>query len=222
MSSTTQMKSTQAIGKKPQLQLGSQGKAVLELEELLTKLGVYRQPAKGIFNKSVQFAVKLFQFRVFLPPDGIVGPLTWQVLDTENPVNMPILRFGSSGKAVANVQEVLSISKHYGGKIDGEFSTLTEKAVRAFQKSFGIEIDGIINQETWTALSQIPRGYDPKWFLTRAVSFSGKPGFCRGSAPVPTLPIHDLQAFQGLGLFPSEEPLQRMKQPWVLDIGLTR
>ncbi|MBD0314099.1 MAG: peptidoglycan-binding protein, partial [Microcoleus sp. T3-bin5] len=40
------------------------------------------------------------------------------------------------------------------------------KAVRAFQKSFGIEIDGIVNQETWTALSQIPRGYDPKWFLT--------------------------------------------------------
>ncbi|WRH66787.1 MAG: hypothetical protein RSE13_25300 [Planktothrix sp. GU0601_MAG3] len=33
----------------------------------------------------------------------------------------------------------------------------------------------------------------------RAVSFSGKPGFCRGSAPAPTLPIHDLQAFQGWG-----------------------
>lgn len=47
----------------------------------------------------------------------------------------------------------------------------------------------------------------------RAVSFSGKPGFCRGSAPVPTLPIHDLQAFQGLGFFTREEPLQRMKQP---------
>jgi peptidoglycan hydrolase-like protein with peptidoglycan-binding domain len=166
MSPTTQMNSTQAIGKKPQLQLGSQGKAVLELEQLLTKLGVYRQPAKGIFNKSVQFAVKLFQFRVFLPPDGIVGPLTWQVLYTEDPVNMPVLRLGSSGKAVATVQEVLKISKHYGGKVDGDFSTLTEKAVRAFQKSFGIEVEGIINQETWTALSRIPRGYDPKWFLT--------------------------------------------------------
>jgi len=48
---------------------------VLELEQLLTKLRVYRQPAKGIFDKAVEFAVKLFQFRVFLPPDGIVGPL---------------------------------------------------------------------------------------------------------------------------------------------------
>ena len=166
MSSTTHMKSTQDIANKPQLQLGSQGKTVLELEQLLTKLGVYRQPAKGIFNKSVQFAVKLFQFRVFLPPDGIVGPLTWQALDTEAPVNMPILRFGCSGETVATVQEVLSISKHYGAKIDGEFSTLTEKAVRAFQKSFGIEGDGIVDRETWTALSKIPRGYDPKWFLT--------------------------------------------------------
>lgn len=162
----TQMKSTQAIANKPQLQLGSQGKAVLELEQLLTKLRVYRQPAKGIFNKGVEFSVKLFQFRVFLSPDGIVGPLTWQALYSESPVNMPVVRFGSSGKAVATVQEVLKISKHYNGKVDGEFSTLTDKAVRAFQKSFGIEADGIVDLETWTALSQIPRGYDPNWFLT--------------------------------------------------------
>lgn len=166
MSPTTQMKSTQAMANKPQLQLGSQGKSVLELEQLLTKLGVYRQPAKGIFNKAVEFSVKLFQFRVFLSPDGIVGQLTWQAVYTGAPVNMPVLKFGSSGKAVATVQEVLKTSNHYGGKIDGEFSTLTEKAVRAFQKSFGIEANGIVNQETWTALSQIPRGYDPKWFLT--------------------------------------------------------
>ncbi|MEG4519372.1 MULTISPECIES: peptidoglycan-binding protein [unclassified Microcoleus] len=167
MSSTTQMKSTQAIGgNKPQLQLGSQGKAVLELEQLLTKLHLYRQPAKGFFNKAVEFSVKLFQFRVFLSPDGIVGPLTWQALYTGAPVNMPVLKFGSSGEAVATVQEVLKISQHYGGKIDGDFATLTDKAVRAFQKSFRIEADGIVNQETWTALSQIPRGYDPNWFLT--------------------------------------------------------
>jgi peptidoglycan hydrolase-like protein with peptidoglycan-binding domain len=166
MSPTTKMKSTQAIANKPQLQLGSQGQAVLELEQLLTKLRVYRQPAKGIFNKAVEFAVKLFQFRVFLSPDGIVGPLTWQALYTEAPVNMPVLKFGSSGEAVATVQEVLTISKHYRGEIDGEFSTLTDEAVRAFQKSFGIEVNGIVNQETWTALSQIPRGYDPNWFLT--------------------------------------------------------
>lgn len=166
MSPKTQMKSTQAMANKPQLQLGSQGKAVLELEQLLTKLRIYRQPEAGIFNKAVQSSVKLFQFRVFLSPDGIVGPLTWQALYTEAPVNMPILRFGSSGEAVATVQEVLRISKHYGGKIDGDFGTLTEKAVRAFQKSFGMEADGIVNQETWTALSQIPRGYDPNWLLT--------------------------------------------------------
>lgn len=166
MSRTTPMKSTQAMANKPQLQLGSQGKAVLELEQLLTKLRIYRQPAKGIFNKAVEFSVKLFQFRVFLSPDGMVGPLTWQALYTEAPVNMPVLRLGSSGEAVATVQEVLKLSQHYGGKIDGDFATLTEKAVRAFQKSFGMQADGIVNQETWTALSQIPRGYDPNSFLS--------------------------------------------------------
>ncbi|MEG4999980.1 peptidoglycan-binding domain-containing protein [Microcoleus sp. B4-D4] len=166
MSLKTQMNSTEAIDNKPQLQLGSQGQEVLELEHLLTKLRVYRQPAKGIFDKAVEFAVKLYQFRVFLSPDGIVGPLTWQALYTKSPVNMPVLRFGSSEQAVATVQEVLRVSQHYGGEIDGQFSTLTEKAVRAFQKSFGIEADGVVNGETWTALSQIPRGYNPNWFLT--------------------------------------------------------
>jgi len=79
---------------------------------------------------------------------------------------MPILRFGSSGEAVATVEEILRISKQYGGKIDGEFSTLTEKAVGAFQKNFRIEVDGIVSQETSTAWSQIPCSYDHKWFLT--------------------------------------------------------
>lgn len=166
MSPTNQMKSTQDAAKAPQLQLGSQGPAVLELEKMLTKLRVYRHPQAGVFNKSVEFSVKLFQFRVFLLPDGIVGPLTWQALYTEAPVNMPLLKFGSSGVKVSIVQEVLSISKHYGGEIDGKFSTLTEKAVRAFQQSFGIKADGIVGQETWTALSQIPRGYNPSKFLT--------------------------------------------------------
>jgi len=166
MSQTNQIYSTQAITNRPELQLGSEGETVLELEQLLTKLHAYRQPAQGIFDAAVEFAVKLFQFRVFLPPDGVVGPLTWQALDTEAPVNMPILEFGSSGEAVATVQEVLTISKHYDGEIDGEFYSLTEEAVRAFQESFGIEANGIVDRETWTALSQIPRGYNPNWFLT--------------------------------------------------------
>lgn len=158
------MKSTTNTPKQPQLQLGSQGAAVLELERLLTKLQVYRQPAKGIFDKAVEFSVKLFQYRVFLTPDGIVGPLTWQALYTEAPVNMPVLKFGSSGSEVSTVQEVLTITKHYTGKIDGVFFTKTEKAVRDFQKSFGLQVNGIVDRETWKALSQIPRGYDPNWF----------------------------------------------------------
>jgi peptidoglycan hydrolase-like protein with peptidoglycan-binding domain len=87
-------------------------------------------------------------------------------LYSEDPVNRPVLKFGSSGEAVTTVQEVLTISQHYRGEIDGEFSTQTEEAVRAFQKSFGIEVDGIVDRETWTALSKITRGYDPNWFLT--------------------------------------------------------
>ncbi len=47
----------------------------------------------------------------------------------------------------------------------------------------------------------------------RAVSFSGKPGFCRGSAPVPTLFVHDFVCVSGMGAGTGAPPLQRMKQP---------
>ena len=161
MLSTNQDNSVKASIRKPQLQFGSQGAAVMELQKLLKHWGAYRQPITGIFDKSVEFAVKMFQFSVFLPEDGIVGPLTWQALATGTPVNMPVLKQGSSGEAVRTVQQVLWLTGHYKGIIDGNLGFLTHNAVCVFQTSFGLAVDGIVGQQTWNALSQVPRGYNP-------------------------------------------------------------
>ena len=62
----------------------------------------------------------------------------------------PKLRVGDSGPAVVDLQNLLGIAA------TGEFSPVTELAVRAFQTSRNIRIDGIVGSETWGALTQTP------------------------------------------------------------------
>lgn len=57
---------------KPELQLGSNGAAVEELQKLLTNLNIYTGKIDGIFEENTQESVKQFQRRVFLPENGIL------------------------------------------------------------------------------------------------------------------------------------------------------
>lgn len=148
-------------GTKPTLKKGDQGSDVAELQKLLKNLAVYRQDADGIFDDHVEFGVKLYQFRVFLPQNGIVGQKTWQALYTGTPVDMPILKLGSKGEAVKTLQQVLLQTQNYLGGVDGDFNAVTDAAVRSFQKSVGVLADGVVGPQTWNALSQIPRAYNP-------------------------------------------------------------
>jgi peptidoglycan hydrolase-like protein with peptidoglycan-binding domain len=61
---------------RPTLRRGAQGDAVLALQRLL------RMPdANGRFGPRTEAAVREFQRRRGMVPDGIVGPKSWQALD---------------------------------------------------------------------------------------------------------------------------------------------
>lgn len=62
------------------------------------------------------------------------------------------LKKGTEGEDVSNLQKLLKASKQNPGTIDGEFGSNTEKAVKAFQKSAGLETDGVAGKATITAL----------------------------------------------------------------------
>ena len=145
--------------KKPVLQLGSVGTAVLELQKLLTHRGIYTGPIGGYFDRSVHDAVLKFQNSVFLKEDGIVGSLTWQALYTGAPVNMPLLRYGSKDEAVITLQWVLRLTGDYQAPIDGDFGVKTELAVRTFQKHNGLVVDGMVGKQTWYALSRVNQAF---------------------------------------------------------------
>ena len=58
----------------------------------------------------------------------------------------PTIRRGDTGPAVADLQRLVHV------RADGEFGPVTERAVRAFQTTRGIDPDGIVGPHTWAAL----------------------------------------------------------------------
>ncbi|MDB9512276.1 GH25 family lysozyme [Kamptonema animale CS-326] len=72
------------------------------------------------------------------------------------------LREGSPAPKVQEIQKHLKNKGFYQGTIDGNYSTSTKSAAIAFQKSQGLEADGIVGLKTLTALlSKFPSGTFP-------------------------------------------------------------
>lgn len=61
-------------------------------------------------------------------------------------------KMGSVGKEVSDIQNVLKNGGFYNGSVDGIFGTETRNAVIKFQKSKGLDPDGIVGKKTLTAL----------------------------------------------------------------------
>src|SRR5436190_19421624 len=69
----------------------------------------------------------------------------------------PTLRRGSRGADVRSLQRILVMIKVLEfDEIDGDFGSKTETAVRTFQQSEGLTVDGIVGPNTWAALPPAP------------------------------------------------------------------
>lgn len=79
----------------------------------------------------------------------------------EDPVPSVILRFGSSGNEVAQIQIKLNrIAKNYPAIpkisiVDGIFGNETEAAVKKFQSIFNLTVDGLVGRSTWYAIQRV-------------------------------------------------------------------
>lgn len=139
----------------------------------------------GSFQESTRAAVTKFQSVFNLTPDGIVGKSTWykisrlytavtrlSELDSEGNTlgigTVPpssVLRQGSRGQDVITLQYLLDvISQYYPGipapAQDGTFGSKTLQAVTAFQRTMGLEPDGMVGPATWDALYRTYLGID--------------------------------------------------------------
>ena len=94
---------------------------------------------------------------------------TTKVTAKELEPRIPTLKRGTSGGHVVLLQRMLA---HYLSdesiKADGEFGPATEGAVRRFQKTRGLRVDGIVGSQTWQQL----RGTGPFQYNQRTGELS--------------------------------------------------
>lgn len=67
----------------------------------------------------------------------------------------PVLRRGSQGSAVADVQRALVAAGNRSLKVDGDFGPGTEALVRKFQANRSIPADGVVGPKTWIELRKV-------------------------------------------------------------------
>ena len=70
-------------------------------------------------------------------------------------LSYPTLRRGSKGNSVKYLQYKLLSKLYNPGDIDGAFGAKVENAVRQFQKSNGLSVDGIVGPKTWARLKVV-------------------------------------------------------------------
>ena len=149
------------------LRQGSTGAAVFTLQRQLNR---------------ITETVKKFQKQFNLTADGVVGRSTWYKIsyiyvsvkdlaeltsegetfsgtlsDGSWNFGSSVLKQGSTGSKVEQMQFWLSTLAQYESStpsvtVDGVYGSGTAAAVRAFQRRYGLTVDGIVGRTTWTEL----------------------------------------------------------------------
>lgn len=102
-----------------------------------------------------------------------------------------VLRLGSAGDAVRELQDALQrLNLNIGGTTDGRFGVGTRKAVQDFQRAHGLDVDGVVGQQTVDAI------------VSKANAAAGTPAPLRAAAAKDAGeldPSEKLQALDALG-----------------------
>ena len=130
-----------------QIKSGSKGEVVGLVQRMLNEKGYACGSADGIFGAKTESAVKSYQKAKGLSADGIVGNNTYAKLLADC-----LLKNGSRGELVKQLQTRLNEQGYKAGTADGIFGRNTEQAVKALQSVAGITVDGKVGKNTWTAL----------------------------------------------------------------------
>ena len=121
----------------------------------------------GNFNTSTEVSAllytKLFDRVPYRAPDELrVGDILvtktkgHTAIVTSIDLNYPTLRKGSKGGYVKELQTLLNYSGSGAQlEVDGQFGSLTEIAVIAYQKLHHLRADGICGPQTWAELKSI-------------------------------------------------------------------
>ena len=152
---------------------GDDGSAVSLVQGLLRNLNYYNGAVDGAFGYSTYLALRDFQDLNKLSVDGVVGPLTWALLQSPAAIPKPVtpppavtptptpaptaepplrLAYGDTGAQVSQTQTKLLELGYYAGPIDGTFGFATYLAGKEFQTVNLLKGDGVVGSLTWAKL----------------------------------------------------------------------
>ncbi|MFD7755302.1 glycoside hydrolase domain-containing protein [Streptomyces sp. NPDC059757] len=132
------------------VQSGSTGNLVKAAQCLLKAAGFDPGTPDGTFGPDTTTAARNFQTSKGLTADGAVGAKTWTALLSRG--STPTIQNGSTGEAVTRLQRALTAALGRTVAIDGGFGSGTDQAVRDYQSSRALTVDGIVGSGTWGAL----------------------------------------------------------------------
>ncbi|MGW3340921.1 N-acetylmuramoyl-L-alanine amidase [Streptomyces sp. NPDC001009] len=132
------------------LRSGSSGAQVSAAQSLLNAQGFDAGTVDGSFGTKTVSAVTAFQKARGLGADGVVGARTWTALLSAG--STPALAQGSTGAAVQRLQRALTAALGRTVSADGDFGSGTQQAVRDYQTSRSLGVDGQVGPATWGAL----------------------------------------------------------------------
>lgn len=133
---------------------GSTGNLVRIAQEKLLQKGYVlpKYGCDGYFGDETVNAVKQLQKDAGISVDGIIGPRTWEVLNSKfvkpNKPSYPgyLIKKGQQGEQVRKIQQRLISLGYSCGRFgaDSIFGNGTLEAVKRFQKEHGLSPDGIV------------------------------------------------------------------------------
>ncbi|MEH2239982.1 peptidoglycan-binding domain-containing protein [Nostoc sp.] len=83
---------------------------------------------------------------------SIAAPQKIAQVNPGDSINRPILKVGSQGERVSELQAALKLLGFYSGAVDGTYSENTASAVARFKQAAGLNPDGIVDASTWQRL----------------------------------------------------------------------
>lgn len=151
------------------LRTGMSGEDVRAVKDKLFALGYYNPAVKKIthdsFGENTEDAVRAYQRAMNLEDDGIVGEQTWGKLFPENPLPR-VMKYLMTGEDVRYVKDKLFALGFYSDKItkitNNRFGADTVDAVKAFQKKYHLNEDGIVGENTWKKLHEVSEQEETK------------------------------------------------------------
>lgn len=146
------------------LNVGSRGSSVSQMQQILKQFGYYPGPIDGVFGPQTRDAVKMFQTDTGITRDGIFGPVTqsklldWQANPLHATVNDPIVKDAMAKDP--NLAQSLAALQQEGGNRANFVASAAELGKRGYYLGNNFTVDPQKMQMFYDAAK---KELDPAW-----------------------------------------------------------